>query len=91
MNGFITKLSSVGDKMLYSTYIGNAGDGSLQSIALDNTGSIYVMGHFPTDGFLVRNAIQSTFADGPQDYVLAKLTPSGGSIVYATYFGSSGS
>jgi uncharacterized protein (TIGR03437 family) len=86
-NGFITKLSSAGDKILYSTYFCGAAQSALSKIALDSSGAMYVLGTTTTSGFPVKNPIQATFGGGLTDLVIAKLTPAGDSIVYATYFG----
>jgi uncharacterized protein (TIGR03437 family) len=86
-NGFITKLSSAGDKILYSTYFCGAAQSALDKIALDSDGAIYVLGMTTTSGFPVKNPIQATFGGGLTDLVVAKLTPAGDSIVYATYLG----
>jgi uncharacterized protein (TIGR03437 family) len=86
-NGFITKLSSAGDKILYSTYFCGAAQSALSKIALDSSGAMYVLGTTTTSGFPVKNPIQGTFGGGLTDLVIAKLTPAGDSIVYATYFG----
>jgi len=90
INGFIAKLSSAGDKLLYSTYFGGAAVSELDFIALDSTGAIYVCGYAFSDGLPTKNAIQSTFGGGQSDVLLAKLTSAGDSVVYATYLGGSG-
>ena len=90
INGFIAKLSSVGDKLLYSTYFGAAAVSDLGFIALDSSGAIYVCGYAFSDGLPTTNAIQSTYGGGQSDVLLAKLTPAGDSIVFATYLGGSG-
>ena len=54
---------------------------------LDSSGAIYICGYAFSDGLPTKNAIQSTYGGGQTDALLAKLTPAGDSIVYATYFG----
>jgi uncharacterized protein (TIGR03437 family) len=84
-NGFVTKLSSAGDKILYSTYFCAVAQAALTRVALDSGGAIYVLGNTTTGGFPVKNPIQTTFGGGLTDLILAKFTPAGDSIVYATY------
>jgi hypothetical protein len=90
INGFITKLSSAGDKLLYSTYFGAAAVSDVDFITLDSSGAIYICGYAFSDGLPTKNAIQSTYGGGQTDALLAKLTPAGDAIVYATYLGGSG-
>jgi uncharacterized protein (TIGR03437 family) len=90
INGFIAKLSSAGDKLLYSTYFGAAAVSELDFIAIDSSGALYVCGYAFSDGLPTKSAIQPTYGGGQTDALLAKLTPAGDSIVYATYLGGSG-
>jgi len=89
LNGFITKISSTGDKILYSSYFGGGAQTSVNLVRLDSSGGIYLLGEVTSTGLQVKNPIQSTFAGGQQNLLIAKLTPAGDSIVYATYFGGS--
>jgi len=89
LNGFITKISSTGDKILYSSYFGGGAQTSINLVRLDASGGIYLLGEVTSNGLQVKNPIQSTFAGGQGNLLIAKLTPSGDSIVYATYLGGS--
>jgi hypothetical protein len=70
----------------YATYLGGSGEDEGTTIAVDGSGSVYVAGSttsvdFPTAGALQANANANT------DAFIAKLDPSGSSLVYATYLG----
>ena len=76
--------------LVYSTYLGGSGFDQGYAIATDSTGNAYVTGQtaaidFPTTA----GAFQTNYGGG--DAFVAKLDPSGTSLVYSTYInGSSG-
>jgi hypothetical protein len=90
--GFTTKLSADGRSVIYSSYLGGAGNGgagtSGTSVTADVDGNAYVTGYNYGGGVPVKSAFQPNGA-GAQDCVLTKLSPSG-TPVFATYFGGSG-
>lgn len=87
-DAFITKLSPSG-ALLFSTFLGGAGDEHAAGIALDSSRSVYLAGGTFSTNFPVSGAIQST-NQGGQDAFVTKLGSTGGSIVYSTYLGGSG-
>jgi hypothetical protein len=72
----------------YSTYLGGSGADGGDSIAVDATGAVYVLGFTTSTDFPNVNAVQPTY-NGGQDMFVAKLTPDGTALVYATYLGGS--
>lgn len=84
VSAFVQKLDPTGSSLIYSTYLGGVGADIGRGIAVDSSGSAYVVGQ--TDGgFPVRNPLQ---ADGPGAFI-TKFTPDGTRIVYSTVFGGS--
>jgi hypothetical protein len=74
----------------YSTYLGGSDFDSGSSIAVDATGAVYVAGITASIDFPTVNAVQSSRVAGNQrDLFVAKLTPDGTALVYATYLGGS--
>jgi hypothetical protein len=73
--------------IVYSTYLSGTGDDYAQSIAADATGA-YVAGTTSSTDFPVANALQNTMT-GKTNAFIAKLTPSGNALLYATYVGGS--
>jgi len=99
-DAFVAKLNAVGEKLLYSTYLGSSGWDFGRSIALDTAGSIYVAGSTSSPDFPVTaGAFQTTFGGGIcntwygtycSDVFVAKINPShrgSASLVYSTYIG----
>ncbi len=61
-SGFITRLSSAGDLLVYSTYLAGVNDfgsSSVAAIALDRTGSAYVTGSTDSEKFPTINPAQA--------------------------------
>ena len=88
---FVSKLSSDGTALVFSTYLGGTGDenlGGKQDIATDPAGNIYVTGRTRSTDFPVQNAVQGVFGGGTDDAFVTKFTPQG-AVVYSTYLGGS--
>ncbi len=69
----------------YATYL-NADYG--MAVAADGAGNAYVVGETQSLGLATPGAVQAAYDAGVDAYV-AKLDPSGSSLVYATYLGGS--
>lgn len=90
MDAFVSKISSGGDSLLYSTFLGGDNfDGGL-GIALDKEGYIYVAGESWSTNFPMLNAEQEMHG-GMNDAFITKLNPSGQALEYSTYLGGEGS
>ncbi|HEV2381740.1 MAG TPA: SBBP repeat-containing protein [Terriglobia bacterium] len=88
-SAFVAKLNSTGSGLIYSTYLGGSGSDSASAIAIDSTGNAYVAGSTSSVDFPVTAGVfQGTFG-GVMDAFIAKLNPTGSSLVYATYLGGS--
>src|SRR4029453_4481706 len=85
-DAFVTKFSPSGT-LVYSTYLGGATSNDAGSgIAVDASGNAYVTGFTSSTDFPTVNAAQAALAGGA-DVFVAKLSPSGDSLVYSTYLG----
>jgi hypothetical protein len=89
-DAFVARLSADGNALIYSTFLGGSRRDTGGGIALDFAGNAYLTGEtasldFPTTA----NAFQPEIAgvDPSTDAFVAKLTPSGDGLVYATYLG----
>jgi hypothetical protein len=91
-DAFVTKLNLDGS-LAYSTFLGGSGDDEGYAIAIDPTGNAYVTGLTTSTDFPVTpGALQSKLAIGyapsfDVDAFVAKLSPDGKSLLYATYLG----
>ena len=87
---FVTKIDPAGANVLYSTYVGGAGNDRADGIALDASGNAYVVGradssstNFPT----TPGVIAPTYRGGDFDGLVFKLNAQGNGLSYATYLG----
>ena len=92
---FVTKLSSDGTRLSYSTYLGSGTSGG-NAIAVDPHGNAFVTGYtqdfdFPTtDNAFQRFCIPDPFIPHfCADAFLAKFNVEGSALLYSTYFGGS--
>jgi hypothetical protein len=85
---FVTKIDPTGSSIVYSTYLGVNGEDRGTGIAVDAAGDAYIAGT-TTGEFPVVNAAQPLSGAGVDAFV-AKLDPSGSSLLYSTYLGGSG-
>jgi hypothetical protein len=89
-DAFVTKLSPAGD-LIYSTYLGGAGEDRGEGIAIDSAGSAYVTGWTASSDFPTANAVQPNYPGagdiGDWDAFVTKLNPQGSALAYSTYLG----
>ena len=87
---FVTKFDPSG-AMVYSTYLGSSGHGSTPSgIAVDNSGSAYVVGGIGPSGqpdFPTTPGAFDVTPNGNNDAYVIKLNPSGSALEYSTFLG----
>jgi hypothetical protein len=85
---FVTKFSSSGNSLIYSTYLGGGGIDYALSIAIDGSGNAYMTGVTYSSDFPTLNPYQTY--QGTEDAFVTKLSNSGSSLVYSTYLGGGG-
>jgi hypothetical protein len=90
-DAFVTKLNAAGSGLVYSTYLGGAGNDLGTGIAVDASGAAYVTGMTESSDFpATPGAFDTTFNGGVGDVFVAKLSATGGGLVYATFLGGAG-
>ena len=76
--------------LAYSTFIGGSGSDVARGIAVDDSGSAYIVGTTDSPNFPTNNPIREGPAfPGDRDAFVIKLNPQGSGFVYATYLGGS--
>jgi hypothetical protein len=85
---FGLKLSPGGDELLYSTYLGGTSDDLGLAIALDDSGAAYVTGTTASNDFPVHD--ETAAFGGDNDVFVAKLSPSGDTLLYSILLGGAG-
>lgn len=101
-DGFISKMNADGTQLLYSTYLGGAGDDWVSAIAVDKAGDVYFTGSSSTGSsgpplpvtpgvFQSRyngyNALPFTGVNLLGDAIVGELNPAGSVLIYLTYLG----
>lgn len=90
-DGFITKLNSAGNALVYSTFIGGNSTDYCEDIKIDSDKNAYVTGYtsslnFPT----TERAFQRTYGGERYDIFISTLNPTGNALGYSTYLGGNG-
>ena len=99
-NAFVTKLNPTGTGLVYSTYLGGGGLGdtgggeysgdSASGLAVDSSGSVYVVGETQSFNFpLTTGAMVTTLPSTGGSGFVTKLNPSGSALVYSSYLDAS--
>lgn len=88
---FVTKFSSSGDALVYSTFLGgnriDYGDG----IAVDGGGNVYVTGFTQSTDFPTTPNANDTDYNENGDCFVTMISSSGSTLVYSTYLGGTSS
>jgi hypothetical protein len=86
----VTKLATDGTTVLWSTYLGGAGDDIARGVAVGPGGDVFVVGSTGSSAFPVTaGAWRTAFGGGAADGFVARLSASTGALVYATFVGAS--
>lgn len=100
-DAFVSVLKADGSALIYSTYLGGTDFDRAAGIAVDASGSAYIVGTSISSDFPTVNAMQPHYAGGDTpavigaasdslergDAFITKLSPDGKSLVFSTYFG----
>ena len=89
-DAFVLKLATGSTNLIYSSYLGGAGDDYGFGIAVDSAGSAVVVGVTTSTNFPVTNALQTNFSGVPYDVFITKFSPDGATKIFSTYLGGNG-
>ena len=86
----VLKLNQTGTALIYCTYLGGSGFENGEGIAADAAGNAFVTGATGSTDFpVVPGAYQTTLKGSSRNAFVAKLNPSGTTLLYSTYLGGS--
>ena len=86
-NVFVTKWSTDGSQVLYSTYLGGSVQDGASGIAVDGNGSAFVTGSTTSPDFPTTQGAFQTKLTTAKDVFVAKLSADGSQLVYSTLLG----
>jgi len=95
MHGFLSKLSSDGEKLLFSTFFGSSQMEMILGLDVDDKDNIYITGGTLTADLPVTdNAVRKEFIKPENrvrmDHFIAKIDETGNKISYFSYFATDG-
>jgi PKD repeat protein len=90
-DAYVSKFSTDGTNLLYSTYLGGSSDEWGYGIAVDNLRRAYVTGYTKSESFPKYDSIKTITYSGDQDGFLTCVNADGSNWVYSTVFGGSSS
>jgi hypothetical protein len=89
-DAFITEINPSGSGIVFSTYLGGAGDDGATGIAVDGSGNVWLKGNTKSTDFPVTGGAFQTASAGNFDHYVAELNPTGTALLFGTYLGGSG-
>lgn len=89
-DAYVLKLNSVGTAVVYSTFVGGAGNDIGVAITVDKSFSVYITGNTNSSTFPTTQGAYQTILNGNnEDYFVTKLNPDGKGVAYSTMLGGS--
>ena len=88
-DAYVMKLDPTGQTVLYATYLGGRWDDLGRDLAVDAAGQVTMVGISSSPDFPTVQPLQAQSA-GSYDVVVARLSPTGDALTYATYLGGRG-
>lgn len=90
-NAFVTKLSSGGSAVIFSTFLGGAGANEALDIALGPSGSLYVCGRTTSNDFPVSpGAVDTSHTNEDLEGFVSVISATGSTLLASTYLGGIG-
>jgi len=89
MEGFFSKISPAGDKVLGTSVFGGSTDDRALDVAVDNSGVAVVVGETFSNNFRLRNEDKISKAEANRsDGFIMKFNQAASDVVFSTFFGS---
>lgn len=87
-DGFVTKFTAAGNRLVYSTYLGGGDDDFINGIVVDDAGNAHLVGDTMSADFPAERS-DSTWKGG-YDAFVSKLNDRGDGLEYSLYLGGGG-
>jgi hypothetical protein len=84
---FVSRLSSLGNNLVFSTYLGGVSEDLASSVALDAAGDVVVGGRTWSPSFPTTPGSFDPTHNGMQDGFVSRLSSTGSSLVWSTFLG----
>jgi len=88
-DAFIVKLTATGDGLIYGTYMGGSQSDWFNNLAVGSDGTVSAIGVTESNDFPMYSDTYDPTFNGGFDTVVAKLSSTGYSLHFSTYFGGS--
>ena len=89
--GVLAIASSASAQLHFSTFLGGTGNDYVHHVTTDILGNVYVTGRTAAPDFpTTAGAYQTAYGGGDHDVFVAKLDPTGSSLIWSTFLGGSG-
>jgi len=86
-DAFVAKLSSSGSVLIYSTYLGGAGEDTARGLAVDDQDGAWLTGYTVSDDFPTASLCYQPSRAGYEDVFVTRLRSTGASLYASTYLG----
>ena len=86
-DAFVARLDAGGSELVYSTYLGGAGNDRGRAVVVDTAGNAYVTGATSSAEFPTTPGARTAKHVGDQDAFVTKLNPTGSRLGYSTFIG----
>ena len=86
-DSFVSKISTDGNQLIYSTLLGGNDTEISQDITVDNNGNAYITGQTRSFDFPTANAVQNTIG-GDGDVFITQLNSDGSDLIFSSYYGA---
>ncbi len=85
--GYVTRFTPQLDELIYSTFLSSLHDCGIHAVEVDASGVATVAGVTAAALYPTTPGAMFPVGAGGADFVLTRLAPDGGSLIYSTYFG----
>lgn len=88
-DGFITRLTSGGQGLTFSTYVGGSGFDRILGLVAEASGAITFAGRTNSVDISLKDPLQPSYGGGVSDALLGRFVSGASQLSYLTYFGGS--